>query len=310
MMPRSQLYALAVLLVALGVALVAVNSLDVQTQVFSNEPTPVPTSTVTPTATSYPQPALDNWPSADNWTEASPGQLTYTADPSKQAQITYQTISLESLIEQLQLATPSDDARLPGLSVLGQVRALQEAQIAEAELDVPENPFAGPDIEVIGAVPVVSLRRNFLVDQNSGQVIEGLNILSLIHQQDPALLMLVSFTQPGPADLFVEADYRAWMGANIAMLVGPSPAEQTQTPQAATEAAATEAATTPAATATEAATAEATATRQITPEATATRQPTATENATPRATATRRATATAEATPEATATTAGSETGN
>jgi len=205
--------------------------------------------------------------------------------------------------------------------VLGQVRALQEAQIAEAELDVPENPFAGPDIEVIGEVPVVSLRRNFLVDQNSGQVIEGLNILSLIHQQDPALLMLVSFTQPGPEDLFVEADYRAWMGANIAMLVGPSPAEQTQTPQAATEAATTPEATateevtateemTPEATATEAATAEATATRQVTPEATATRQPTATETATPRATATRRATATAEATPEATPTSVDSETGD
>ena len=100
---RSQTIAIAVLLVAVGIIFLLVGNAGVSTGVFLPEPTLTP---IPPTATPLPDPA------ADHWSESAPGQVAYTADAERSAQIAYQTMPLDTFIEQRQLEAPAEDVLL------------------------------------------------------------------------------------------------------------------------------------------------------------------------------------------------------
>jgi hypothetical protein len=264
MMPRSQIAALAVLLVGLGVVLVLVGDTGVSTGVFLPDQ---PTETVTPTPTPSPTPM----PEADagNWVESpeSPGQLTYAPDPAIDAEIVYQTTSYDDMVNLIGLDRPADDDKYPLVTLLAGIRAELESQVSESQLTLDPDGITGPVIEVIEGLPVTTLRvRAASQTTGAGQEFAGLDLVQMFIEGPDGNVTFLQYVLRGEPNPTVYADFRAWLAANI---VDITSAGAEATPEATTEAEATaQAEAGPTQAAPEGTTPEATTEAQVTLEAT------------------------------------------
>ncbi len=306
MMPRSQIAALAVLLVGLGVVLVLVGDAGVSTGVFSTA-TPVPTSTPSPT----PLPEA----SADNWAASAPGQLAYSADPNINAQVVYQTAaSLDELAGLTGLEAPPADDPYPLITMLTKIRDELTTQATDSQLALAPDAFTGPAIEIVGNLPVASMRVQVGPQTTGdGQEFAGLDLTQMFIQHPDGQITFLQYVLRGEPNQVVYADFRAWLSTNITDIVAqqaevpPQGTPATAAPTAATEApgegtpeATQEAATTPETT--EATQATVTEEAAVTPETTEEVTPEATQDVvvTPALTEVSQAAVTEEVTPEAT----------
>jgi len=209
---RSQTIAIAVLLVALGIIFLLVGNAGVSTGVFLPEPTLTP---IPPTATPLPDPA------ADHWSESAPGQVAYTADAERSAQIAYQTMPLDTFIEQRQLDAPAEDAALPLLDLLQQRADLYVAQIEELQLKVEPDAVEPPVVEKFGGVPVAMLRikvpSQALPD---GRDFPGLDLVEGLVENGEDDVTFLEYSLGDDPDPIVYNDFRAWLEANAPRLAG------------------------------------------------------------------------------------------
>jgi hypothetical protein len=248
MMPRSQIAALAVLLVGLVVVLALVANAGVSTGVFS---------TATPTATFTPSPTPPPVASADNWTSAGPGQLTYSADPSITAQIRYQTFaSVDDSVSSIGLTAPAADDPYPLISLLKQLQEALSAQVDSAQLSLAPDAFIGPSIEIVENTPVAMLRLQIAPQTTgSGQSFAGVDLVQMFIQHPDNQVTFVQYGLQGEPSQAVYAGFQAWLSANISDLLAqqaptptptmtPGPTEQA-TPEATQGATATPGAVTP-----------------------------------------------------------------
>ena len=256
MMPRSQIAALAVLLVGLGVVLALVANAGVSTGVFS---------TATPTATFTPSPTPPPVASADNWTSSGPGQLTYSADPSITAQIRYQTFaSVDDVVSSIGLTAPAADDPYPLISLLKQLQEALSAQVDSAQLSTTPDAFTGPSIEIVENTPVAALRL-LIAPQTpaSGQDFAGVDLVQMFIEHPDDQVTFVQYVLQGEPSPAVYAGFQAWLSANITDLLAqqaPTPTP-TMTPGATGQA-------TPETGATQEVTPEAATGETVTPEAT------------------------------------------
>jgi hypothetical protein len=249
MMPRSQIAALAVLLVGLAVVLALVANTGVSTGVFS---------TATPTATASPSPTPLPEASANNWTSSTPGQLTYSADPNINAQIVYQTApSLDQLVGLTGLSAPAADDPYPLVSLLGEIRDELTSQANDSQLTLAPDAFTGPVINFIQGTPVAEMRLQVgSQTTGTGQDFPGLDLVQMFVQHpDSDQITFVQYVVRGEPNPAVYADFRAWLNDHIADILAQQAPTPTPTPTAAPEA-------------TESATPEAGAPQEVTPEAT------------------------------------------
>ncbi len=209
---RPQTISVAVLLVALGLIFLLVGNAGVSTGVFLPEPTLTP---IPPTATPLPDPAVDNW------SESAPGQVTHNGDLENPAQITYQTVPLDTFIEQRQLETPAEDAPLPLLDLLQQRGELYEVQIEELQLQAGPDAVQGPAVEKFGGVPVAMLRITVppqtLAD---GRDFPGLDLVEGLVEHGEDEVTFFEYALSADADPVVFNDFRAWLEANAPRLAG------------------------------------------------------------------------------------------
>ena len=268
MMPRSQIAALAVLLVGLGVVLALVGTAGVSTGVFSTA-TPVPTATPSPT----PLPEA----SGDNWAVSAPGQLTYAADPNIGAQIVYQTAaSMDELTSLTGLAAPAADDPYPLITMLTEIYDELTTQASDSQLVLAPDAFTGPVIEIVEDIPVSMMRLQLNAQTTgAGQEFPGLDLVQMFIQHPDDQITFVQYVLSGEPNQAVYNDFRAWLSANITDIVAEQAAATATpevTPAPTTEPGATEQATPEAATPQEAtpeATVEAAATPEVvTPETT------------------------------------------
>ncbi len=288
MMPRSQIAALAVLLVGLGVVLVLVGDAGVSTGVFSTA-TPVPTSTPSPT----PLPEA----SADNWAASAPGQLAYSADPNINAQVVYQTAaSLDELAGLTGLEAPAADDPYPLITMLTKICDELTTQATDFQLALAPDAFTGPAIEIVGNVPVASMRVQVGPQTTGdGQEFAGLDLTQMFIQHPDGQITFLQYVLRGEPNRVVYADFRAWLSTNITDIVAQSanvppqgtpataaPTAATEVPGEGTPEATQEAATTPETT--EEVTPEATEEVVVTPALTEVPQAAVTEEVTPEAT--------------------------
>jgi hypothetical protein len=263
MMQRSQIAALAVLLVGLGVVLALVGTAGISTGVFSTA-TPVPTSTPSPT----PLPE----PSADNWTVSSTGQLTYSADPNINAQVVYQTAaSVDEIANLTGLTAPAADDPYPLITLLTEIHDELVSQADTSQLTLAPDAFTGPVIEIVNDIPVATMRLQLSPQTTGGgQEFPGLDLVQMFVQHPDGQITFVQYVLRGEPNPTVYADFRAWLSANIADIIAQQ-ASPTATPEGTpaptTEPGATEQVT-PEAAATQEVTPEAAATQEVTPEAT------------------------------------------
>jgi hypothetical protein len=246
MMPRSQIAALAVLLVGLAVVLALIGNAGVSTGVFS---------TATPTATLAPSPTPLPEASANNWAVSAPGQLTYSGDPNINAQIVYQTApSLDQLVSLTGLAAPAADDPYPLISLLSEIHDELSSQANDSQLILAPDAFTGPVIEIVDNTAVAEMRVQVGPQTTGGgQDFGGLDLVQMfIQHPDSDQITFLQYVVRGEPNPVVYADFRAWLNDNIADIL----AQQAPTP-------------TPAATpeATEQATPEAAVTQAVTPEA-------------------------------------------
>jgi hypothetical protein len=253
MMQRSQIAALAVLLVGLGVVLALVATAGVSTGVFSTA-TPVPTLTPSPT----PLPEA----SADNWTSSTPGQLTYSADPNINAQVVYQTAaSMDELASLTGLTAPAADDPYPLITLLTEIHDELVSQADTSQLTLAPDAFTGPVIEIVQDIPVSMMRLQLSAQTTGdGQEFPGLDLVQMFIQHPDGQITFLQYVLRGQPDPVVYADFRAWLSANITDIVAQQ-ANATATPEG-TPAPTTEPG------ATEQATPEAATTQEATPEAT------------------------------------------
>jgi hypothetical protein len=243
MMPRSQIAALAVLLVGLAIVLVLVADTGVSTGVYLADH---PTETVTPTIAPSPTPLPEA--SAANWASSAPGQLTYMADPNISAQIGYQTTaSLDEVVSLLGLEPPAADDQYPLLSLLNQIHDQFQSQAADSQLTLTPDAFTGPAIEVIEGVPVASIRLRISPQTTgAGQEFGGLDLVEMLFEHTDGSITFLQYALRGEPNPVVYADFRAWLQANITQIASTSGA--TPPPQGTPATAAPETSTTQTAT--------------------------------------------------------------
>jgi hypothetical protein len=249
MMPRSQIAALAVLLVGLAVVLALVGNAGVSTGVFS---------TATPTATLAPSPTPLPEASADNWTSSGSGQLTYSADPNVNAQIVYQTApSLDQLVSLTGLTAPAADDPYPLISLLNEIHDELTSQANDSQLTLAPDAFTGPVIEIIANTPVAEMRLQVAPQTTgTGQDFGGLDLVQMFMQHpDNDQITFLQYVVRGEPNQVVYDDFRAWLSANIGDVLAQQPPAPTPTPTATPEV-------------TEQATPEAGVTQEATPDST------------------------------------------
>jgi hypothetical protein len=223
MMPRSQIAALAILIVTLGVVLALVGSGGMKNDVFLAEDTPTPLPP----------------PNAANWSAAEPGAMTYV-DPNLPAQIIYQTVSLDELIELTGFERPAADDPDPLTTLVGQLRASLEDQITQAQLAVEPGALSGPTPEVIGGLNAVTMRVIIAPQEGAGGPFPGLDLERMLIQQADGQLTIVDYALRGEFSPVPYADYRVWLAQNVAQLPAmeepvsaePTPAAPDATPGA------------------------------------------------------------------------------
>ena len=248
MMLRSQtVAALAVLIVALGLMFVLVGQAGVATRVFLPEATLTYTPTVGPSPTPLPE------GNVANWVESQPGALTYS-DSSITARVAYQTMTLDSFIQQNQLQAPTQPAPYSFLQVLDQLRTSLEDQASSIGLTVTPDSFGGPEIRLVGTTPVAQLRATFppQTESTSGQPFQGVDLALMVIDRGNGEISFVQYQLQGERNLVVYNDFVAWLAANMATLTGQAP-ETTGTPGTPSGTPGTPGATPPAETATPAA---------------------------------------------------------
>lgn len=268
---RPQTISVAVLLVAFGLIFILVGNAGVSTGVFLPEPTLTP---IPPTATPLPD------PSEAHWTESPPGQVTYSGNPERTAQITYQTMALDIFIQQRQLEAPAEGTSLPLLDLLQQRAELYSTQIEELQLQTEPNAVEGPIVEKFGGVPVALLRVKVPPQAlPDGREFPGLDLVEGLIERGEDEVAYIEYALTGEPDLVVYNDFRAWLNANAPRLAGLEEEGDEAAEPSATEAATEEPAPeTPAPEATEEPAPEATA--EPTEEVTAEPAPETTEEAT------------------------------
>ncbi len=217
---RSQTAALAVLFIALAAIFLLVGDAGVSTGVFLPDPTLTHTPTIAPTAT--PGPA----PGAANWTETGAGQWAYAGPSGVAARINHDTINLDEFITGVGLTAPAAEAPYPLLDVLGRLRASLEEQASGAGLTWEPNAFSGPIIEIIGEVPVALMQARVQPQTRpDGQQFLGLDLVQALIDRGEGEVTFVQYVLQGPPDDVAYGDFRAWLGAHVADLVGPTASE-------------------------------------------------------------------------------------
>ena len=226
MMPRSQLAALAVLLVGLGVVLVLVGDTGVSTGVYvAGQFTATPSPTLAPSPTPLPE------ASAENWVESNPGVYSY-ADPNVSAEIRYQTAPLDELVTSIGLEAPAEDDPYPLVALLNQLRAQLETQIVDSQLTADPDAITGPVIEIVEDTPVNVLRVQIGPQTPpTGQEFGGLDLEQMFVERADEQVSLLQYVQRGEANPVAYNDFRAWLSANIGMVAG---IEAEATPEAET----------------------------------------------------------------------------
>jgi mono/diheme cytochrome c family protein len=219
---------IAILILVTGIVFLMLGDAGVSTGVYLPESTLTPTPTVTPSPTPVPE------ASADNWTENpdQPGTYSYSANPEISAFLGYQITTLTDLIQGgFGVEPPADDSPAPLLDALQTIRTELETQIADAELIMPPDGIEGPEMELVGPIPVAFLRFNFLLQAGQdGQLAPGQIILGLIDRPDDQVAF-VQYQIQGEPDPAVERDFRAWIVANADLLLGTEEAEATEEPE-------------------------------------------------------------------------------
>lgn len=205
---RSQaIAALAVLFVSLGVVFVAANAIGVETSVFlPDQPTPTP---VPPTPVPPPE------PSAENWMAVGPGQYQYRGEIEGTANLQVAEAEMTAFIGASGLVPPAEDASFPLLDMLSQVRTAIEEQIDENGLTVAPDGITGPVIELIGGVPVATLRT--VIEPHTaanGFEFPGVDLFRAWFGRGSEIVR-VELSYQGAPSAVMYADLRAWLDENI-----------------------------------------------------------------------------------------------
>lgn len=205
---RSQaIAALAVLFVSLGVVFVAANAIGVETSVFlPDQPTPTP---VPPTPIPPPE------PSAANWMAIGPGQYQYRGEIDGTANLQVAEAEMTAFIGASGLVPPAEDAPFPLLDMLGQVRTAIEEQIVENGLTVAPDGITGPVIELIGGVPVATLRT--VIEPHTaanGFSFPGVDLFRAWFERGDEIVR-VELSYQGAPSAAMYADLRAWLDEHI-----------------------------------------------------------------------------------------------
>jgi hypothetical protein len=215
MMPRSQIAALAVLLVGLGVVLALVGSGGVDTKVFTAQDTPTPSPTPTPEA------------SAENWVpdESTEGLWHYTADEAVDAQISQGAKAITEVAAGLGVEPPGEGAPLPGLDLLGKFRDEFEAVQPEGlEPGMGSFTFDGPAVRLFDGVPVALARLIIAPDVNPNYA-AGLDIAFAYIELGGDQINEIRYELAGEPNDLAYADFQAWLDTNASDFAAPAEAE-------------------------------------------------------------------------------------
>lgn len=219
---RSQTVALIVLFVALGIVFALAADAGISTKVFTPDSTLTATATIGPTATPSPEPGLDHW------TETEGGNLTYSADPSLQVQLTYRESPIADFSTQMELAPLAEDSAYPVLDLLGQMRAAYEQQASEVQLSLTADAFTGPYIELVEGQPVAILRLQIAPqDMADGRSFPGMDVAQVLIDQGAGNIVWVQYMLQGEQNPVVYNDFRAWLAAKITEFTTQAEAEPT-----------------------------------------------------------------------------------
>lgn len=221
---RSQaIAALAVLFISLGVVFVAADGIGVETSVFlPDQPTPTPAP---------PTPVPPPEPSAANWMAVGPGQYQYSGDIEGTANLQVAEAEMTAFVGASGLVPPAEDAAFPLLDMLGQVRTAIEEQIVENGLTVAPDGITGPVIELIGGVPVATLRT--VIEPHTaanGFEFPGVDLFRAWFERGDEIVR-VELSYQGAPSTEMYTDLRAWLDENIPELaaVEDTGAEETDT---------------------------------------------------------------------------------
>lgn len=212
MMLRSPaLTALAVFFISLVVLVVAVDSIGVNTAVYlPGQPTATP---VIPTATPTPE------PSAARWLEVAPNQYRYAAaDLENPPTVRVSEAPMSDFLANSGLEPPPEDAPFPLLNMMEQLRTLLGESIAEDNVKLATDGIAKPVIELIGDVPVATMRIQ-IAPQTTAQGAEfpGGELFYAWFERGEDIVR-IELTYQGPPNAQMQRDLRAWLEQKVAQL--------------------------------------------------------------------------------------------
>lgn len=193
---RAQTITAIILLATLSLVFILVSGVDLQTNVFSAEPT---ATAIPPTPTTAAAGSADNWQQDEN----QPTRWTYTGQEGIPAELVVEEMTLAQVATSLQASPPAADAPLPLLDILGQFREGVAAELG------PTVQISEPSIQVFGGVPVALLHITSEADEATFPT--GIDYtLALVDQDDDNVTYIQSVYQGPPNDQLYQ-DFRAWL---------------------------------------------------------------------------------------------------
>lgn len=198
--------ALAVLFVMLGVAVVAADSIGVNTSVYlPDQPTP---TSVPPTPTPVPV------ASADNWVAVGVNQYQYAGDIASTAQLSVTESVLENFIVTNGFDAPAEDDQYPLLTLLDQIRTGIDSEVETNQLNSGYVEAAGPLVELYGGVPVTTLHYRVLAHSTLSGEFPGADLFFAWLQRGDDLVQ-IEYQFSGAPDDTILADMKAWLDENV-----------------------------------------------------------------------------------------------
>jgi hypothetical protein len=211
-MSRSTLIGIAALLVVIAGIFILVGQSDVDTKVFSPTPTGNPNS----------------------WVESGESEYTYKGNPD--IVLSYQTLSLESLLTTGVLVAEGQN---PLMAVLQNTRDGFESDITQSGLTITDSTFNGPNLETHGDVPVALLQTHVDAQTTAAGEFPGMQIIHGFIDQNNGQVVYLQVGARGAYDPALYDDLLAWLDANAPRLLTLEPAAEATAeaePEAATTA--------------------------------------------------------------------------
>jgi|GEM_PF-2711610 len=149
----------------------------------------------------------------------------YVADPSIDAQMSYEITTLDNYIANSMLQAPADAAAAPFEDLLSQIRTQIEAQITQMALALEEGQFVGPLTEDFGSVSTTYIRFQISPQTMSDSTpFEGTDqIYALVDGGDGRLISLRFSTAGEPSEAAFEA-FKSFIATNADVFTTPDAA--------------------------------------------------------------------------------------